>query len=279
MKKIDIYQALWGMIDLPLNKMADAIEAQLLKIEQAGFDGVLNIIYDTDEATLRLAKRTTELVKQANLKLGLSCEVHSLEDAKRKIEFAKEQEAEFLNIMVKNYFIRGEAATNYLREILTIGGKNQVEVLIETHRGTVTQDLICTTDYVKSIEHMFLTIDLSHYVVGCELDESNSDVEAHFDQLLSRMKSCHIRVSNGEQIQVPIHLMKSYQLDNFKRWWVKGANYYFEKNDQPLPIIVELGPEPYHQRLLSENNEWVDACDRWEEALIWKDKIKEWIVL
>ena len=38
-------------------------------------------------------------------------------------------------------------------------------------------------------------------------------------------------------------------------------------------MVVELGPPPYHQRLQNAQGDWVEACDRWEECLKWKDKI------
>lgn len=274
MKKLDLYQALWGMIDLPMNQEEDPIEVQLKKIEAAGFDGVLHFIDDTNEATLIRTYEITTLIQQSNLKLGLSCLAYSADDARWKIEYAKEQSAEFLNVMVKDYFITGKEATLYLEEIVRIGMENEVTVLIETHRGTVTQDLIRATEYVRSIDDMRLTIDLSHYVVGCELDVTNDKFEAHFDQLLRRTGSCHLRISNGEQVQLPIHLIEDEQLNNFMRWWKKGAKYYFEQNKAPLPIVVELGPTPYHQRLKNPQGEWVEACDRWEESLRWKEKIQ-----
>lgn len=278
MKKLDIYQALWGMIDLPVGQAQDSIEVQLKKIEEAGFDGVLHFIEDMNQSTLDEVYRVTSLIKESGLKLGLSCFSYSVEDARWKIEYAREQEAMFLNIMVKDYFITGKEATLYLEEIIRIGEENKVDVLIETHRGTVTQDLIRATEYVRSIKNMFMTIDLSHYAVSCELEISNDKFEEHFDLLLQRMRSCHLRISNGEQVQLPLSLISESHLNNFMRWWKKGADYYFEQNNAPLPVVVELGPAPYHQKLKNDNDEWVEACDRWEESLKWKAKIQEIIM-
>lgn len=279
MKKIDTYQALWGMEQLPTPEAPYTIEEQLRMIQEAGFDGALNFIDDISSESLGESYRTSDLINESNLKLGLSCNGFGLEDIKGKIDYSSKVKAEFLNIMVKDYYIYGEDAIKLLKEIISYGKTQGVKVYIETHRGTVTQDLIRATEYVEAIADMALTIDLSHYVVGCEIGETNDKIEAHFDQLLRRTNSIHIRISNGEQVQLPLNRIGEEQLQNFLRWWQKGINYWSEnaRQDEVLPIVVELGPQDYQQKVVVDG-EWVFDCDRWNEALIWKSIISEFEV-
>lgn len=277
MGKIDVYQALWGMEQLPTPEAPYNKETQLKMIEEAGFDGALNFIDDLSDESLVDSYRTSDLINESGLRLGLSCNGFGLEDIKGKIDYANSVNAEFLNIMVKDYYIYGQGAISLLEATIAYGETVGVKVLIETHRGTVTQDLIRATEYVEAIKKMELTIDLSHYVVGCEIGESNDQVEAHFDKLLKRTAGIHIRISNGEQVQVPLNRIGKEQLENFTRWWDMGVSYWKESANEGerLPVVVELGPQDYQQKILVDG-QWVFDCDRWNEALIWKSIIRDW---
>ncbi|MBC7958916.1 MAG: hypothetical protein H7X94_03525 [Vallitaleaceae bacterium] len=273
MKKVDVYQSLWGMRDLPNQELPWSIEEQVCKIKEAGFDGILQFVDDFSDETQNL----TELIKNAGLKLGLSCVGYHMEDIEGKIKYAKNCNAEFLNIMVKDYFIVGKEATLLLENILRFGKAMMVPTFIETHRGTITQDLIRTTEYLKSIPELQLTIDFSHYVVSGEISIPEEKVEECFDALLKRAAAIHIRISNGEQVQVPIHGLDDGLYANFIRWWQKGIDYAMSHGEvkKPFPIVVELGPHPYQQKFSSPEGEWLYDYNRWEEALRWKNIIEK----
>lgn len=276
MSRIDVYQALWGMQMLPTPENPRTVDESLKMIEEAGFDGALNYIDDLTEETLQESYRISELINTSGLKLGMSCHGNDLQDMKNKIDYTVSVGGEFLNIMVRDYYIYGDEAIRLLDAVITYGKEKGLKVFIETHRGTVTQDLIRTTQYVDALPEMKLTTDLSHYVVSCEIEFPDDKVEAHFDKLLQRMASMHIRISNGEQVQLPLNRVEEHTLDNFMRWWKKGIGYWEENAgpDDRLPVVVELGPLPYQQKILVDG-QWVFDCDRWNEALIWKSVVKD----
>lgn len=276
MSNIDIYQALWGMEMLPSKEAEWTLEEKLEKIYAEGFDGVLNFIDDSNDQALKTSYKATELINKGPLKLGLSCNGFNLEDIKNKIDYTSEVEAEFINIMVMDYFIIGEQALCLLKDIIAYGKEKHVNVLIETHRRTVTQDLIRTVEYVEAIDDMLLTIDLSHYIVSGELYEPSEKVEVAFEKLLKRTGSMHLRISNGEQVQVSLNNIAADQLENYKRWWKSAINNSKKhlSDSEKLPIVIELGPEDYQQKLLVDG-EWIYDGDRFEEAIRMKNLIKQ----
>jgi hypothetical protein len=272
MKKIEVYQSLWGMTDLPSREIPWSTEEQIEIIKQAGFDGALQFVDDDLEETIALS----QWIIECGLKLGISCVGYELEDIKQKLEYAKVYKAEFVNIMVKDYYKIGSEATLFLEQVIQLGKSIGVSTYIETHRGTVTQDLIRTVDYIKSLPEMELTIDFSHYIVSGEVNITDEKIESSFDELLKKASAIHIRVSNGEQVQVPIHSLTKEQYDNFIRWWKKGIDYAQSRSivPKPFPIVVELGPELYQQKIKMDDGSWIYDCDRWKEALLWLEIVQ-----
>lgn len=275
MKRVDVYQALWGMIDIPSKDKPWSMAENIEQIKNAGFDGILQFIEDDSEETQSI----TQIIQDARLKLGISCFCYDLTDIQKKITYAKKHEAQFINIMVKDYFIINKEAISLLDNIIEIGSKVGIPTYIETHRGTITQDLIRTIEYLEAMPNMRLTLDLSHYIVSGEIETPSEVIELYFNELLKRTASIHIRISNGEQVQVPIDSLNEQQYSNYIRWWQKAVSYASQRdtNRKSFPVIVELGPEPYQQKFLNDQGEYILDCNRWEEAILWKERIKEFL--
>lgn len=276
MNRLDIYQAIWAMEDIPNREASYDIETKIEMIKDADFDGALNFIDNANDITLAESYRVSELIKSNGLKLGLSCQGHNLEDMKKKIDYTKQSGGEFLNIMVLDYYIYGEEALQLLKETVEYGKEEGVKVFIETHRGTVTQDLIRTVDYVEKLRDMLLTLDLSHYVVIGEIAITNDKIETHFDKLIERAGSIHVRISNGEQVQVPLNRISKEQYDQYIKWWETGIinGYRYLTSDEKFPVVIELGPEDYQQKIMIDGK-WIYDVDRWEEAIRWKTIFRE----
>lgn len=270
MKQLDIYQALWGMEDIPNKEKPYDIDTKLNMVKEAGFDGVLNYIDDQMPGNLEIAYGISDKIKALGLKLGLSCHGHNIKDVKRKIDYTKKAKGDYLNIMMDNYYIRGEEAIELLGETILYGKSQGVKVYIETHRGTVTQDLLRTVDYLEVLDDMYLTIDLSHYVVGGEIDIVSENVESNFAKLIDRAQSLHVRVSNGEQVQLSLQRIDEELLSQYKGWWKRAITNrlkYLDESEK-FPVVVELGPENYHQKVWS-GEKWLYDGDRWEDAKEW----------
>jgi hypothetical protein len=151
-----------------------------------------------------------------------------------------------------------------------------VPLFIETHRGTVTQDLLRTVSYARQMERMRFTLDASHFVVAGELiapDNSPKFREA-LGEIIARSSSIHARVSNGEQVQVDVGDGTGEVVRPYIRWW-QAAFRQWSTRAQPgdfFPFVCELGPAPYSITLPvpSESGERVEISDRFAQALVFK---------
>jgi hypothetical protein len=136
-------------------------------------------------------------------------------------------------------------------------------LVIQTHRGRVTQDLLRTVGYARAIADARFDVDFSHYIVAGELSGPLSpEAEAAFDVLVERATMLDGRVSNGQQVQVAFtnpayraHLERTSAL--WKRVmvrWLRGA-----QRGDVFPFRVELGPPDY--AILGADGR--EISDRW----------------
>lgn len=108
----------------------------------------------------------------------------------------------YINAQVMTPFLIGDSAIELLSGIDALSRQAGIPVYVETHRGTITQDLIRTRQYLQSLPELRLTIDYSHYVVAGELHTISDEAEQMLQSLLPNTHSIHTRISNGEQIQI-----------------------------------------------------------------------------
>jgi hypothetical protein len=113
------------------------------------------------------------------------------------------------------------------------------------------------------------------------MQQAESKAERYFDALLRCCSAMHLRISNGQQIQ--IELGQDYQtnpfVQRFIQWWRKGVEYW-QANARPgdiLPLVCELGPPDYSITQTS-GNETVELCDRWQQALLLKEIVETQIL-
>jgi hypothetical protein len=147
-------------------------------------------------------------------------------------------------------------------------------LFIETHRGTVTQDLRRTVKVLNRFKRLRFTGDFSHYVVAGELNTAWSDeVWEHFRQIARRCSYFHGRIGFGEQIQNDIGNGTGELTQQFKKLWTMGMSAWLKKAGpgDVLPFLIELGPVPYSILDLSGR----EISDRWEQCLAIKRLVEE----
>jgi len=147
--------------------------------------------------------------------------------------------------------------------------ERNIFLLLETHRGRLTQDLLRTTEWLEQAPETRFTLDISHYVVaseGCAGDEPLFWTK--MDAILQRTSMIHGRIGNGQQVQVHVDPAKNkpFQLSLFKQAWTR-AMAAFRRNARPNDVLLftpELGPPGYAITDLSER----EFSDRWDQSLV-----------
>ena len=141
-----------------------------------------------------------------------------------------------------------------------------VPMMLETHRGRVTQDLVRTVGYATAIPDLRFCLDISHYVVAGELGGRLSpEADAALDALLRRAPMVDGRVSNGEQVQVAVD-PASEDTKKFLALWKRAMVYWLKgaRRGEQFVFRVELGPPGYG--IVAPGGR--ELSDRWEEAKV-----------
>ncbi|MCM3634304.1 sugar phosphate isomerase/epimerase [Paenibacillus camelliae] len=264
--RLEVHMSWWGMNGL--ERSAEySLEQKIEMIAEAGFDGINGFIPSPKDA-----ERWSKLLERYRLSLSVNAYPKTCNDMAILLKQAKQYGAiQHINVQVMTPFLIDNGAIELLRGIHELSEKAGIPAYIETHRGTITQDLLRTVSYVEALEQLRLTIDMSHYVVAGEMHTISNEAEALMQKLLERTSAIHARVSNGEQVQVDVGPSGEHpMLQHFERWWSSGMKHWRKvaRNGDVLPFIVELGPPPYAITVDDYGQRRQEISDRWEQSLL-----------
>jgi hypothetical protein len=150
-----------------------------------------------------------------------------------------------------------------------------VLLLVETHRGRLTNDLPFTLALLDCDPAIQLLADLSHYVAGHSIEfPVEPDDGAMIQRVLERAGGFHGRVANSEHVQVELSFAAHrHWLGLFLDWWEEGFRSWQRRAppEASLTFTCELGPPPYAN--VDANGR--DTTDRWQEALLLAHFVRE----
>ncbi|NMO97969.1 TIM barrel protein [Paenibacillus lemnae] len=252
----------WAMSGLNHN---GSLEEQFEMIAEAGFDGINGFIPPSEEE-----EKWIRLLERYGLTLSVNAYPKTSEDMAQFLERAHQfGRVQHINVQVMRPFLTGDPAVQMLREISELSRKAGIPAYIETHRGTMTQDLMRTVQYIERVDELRLTMDLSHYVLAGEMHSVSDEAEAWFQRLLTRSAAFHARMSNGEQIQVDVGRQGEHPMTiHFERWWSEGMRNWLSAASEGdvLPFVIELGPPPYAITVDEYAERKSEISDRWEQS-------------
>lgn len=264
---LDIHMSWWGMSNLLFDGRELNMKHKFQLIAESGFQGIDAFTPEPGEA----AAQWRSLSEQYGLALSVNVYPKSIEDMKSALDRAAAYGGiRAVNVQVMTPFLTGEGAIELLSGIADLADEYKLPVNVETHRGTITQDLIRTAEYVERIPNLRLTADLSHYVLAGEMLNVPEQADAHFRLLLSRADCIHARLSNGEQVQVDIGTDGSHpMLERYGQWWQDGMRSWRKSHPEggSLLFIPELGPPPYAITIDETTNRKREISDRWQQSL------------
>ncbi|MDQ0060344.1 sugar phosphate isomerase/epimerase family protein [Paenibacillus harenae] len=271
-----VHMSWWGMSGLGEGGREWTLEERFGKIAEAGFDGIDGFIPAPEEEA-----EWRRLLAKYDLALSVNAYPKTAADLERFLQQVRAYDGDvsFINAQVMTPFLIDEPAVSLLGELKRLEEKHALPVHIETHRGTITQDLIRTVGYVRRLGGLPLTIDFSHYVVAGELHTISGEAEELLGELLVHTAGIHARVSNGEQVQVSIGDEGEHPMvPHYKRWWKDGMKHWLQtrnKQAAALTAVCELGPAGYAITIDEYAGRTREISDRWQQSLLLKDILRQ----
>jgi hypothetical protein len=208
------------------------------------------------------------------LGIGVEFDLARPEDADAAIAAAKRLRSVYLDAHVANYFTPEKEAEALLRGLVERCGKAGMPLVVQTHRGRVTQDLLRTVAYAKAIPDLRFDLDFSHYLVAGEMGGALSpEAEAALGLLMERATMLDGRVTNGEQVQVDL-LNPAYRahVDRHAALWKRVMIGWLRtaQRGDVFPFRVELGPPDY--AILGPDGR--EISDRWAQQKAMRDLVE-----
>lgn len=171
-----------------------------------------------------------------------------------------------------------DSLVNYIQESSL---EYDFPVYIETHRATITQDMFRTVEMVKRFPEVRFNGDFSHWYTGQEMVYGGIENKWEFiAPVFDRVRFIHGRIGNPGSIQVDVNDEENVSyVEHFKEMWTK-CFVGFLKTAQPGDYIcftIELLKSDifYARTIKTENKGKQEEGDRWQQALLYKEIIKE----
>jgi len=269
--RLQLVQNLWGLSAYPSAKDEWPLEKKLAEVKAAGFDAFDVWVGDAKEEDLA---RWEAAAKASGLGVGVEFGPTRPEDADAAIAAAKRLGSVYLDAHAASYFTPEAEAEALLRGLVERCRAAGMPLVVQTHRGRVTQDLLRTVGYAQRIPDMRFDLDFSHYIVAGELGgEFSKEAAAALFVLADKAIMLDGRVSNGEQVQVDAdnpayarHVERTATM--WKRVMVRWLRYA-ERGDV-FPFRVELGPPDY--AILGVDGR--ETSDRWAQQKAMKSLVE-----
>jgi hypothetical protein len=269
-QKLVVFQSLWAMERRHSDAVERSLEQNVKMILEAGFDGVSMTVSD-----VAAARRTAALLKPHGKSMEAQCFPKSVDELKPALELCTELGVHHLDIQADVRPRRIAECIPLLEGWRRLAEQVQFPVYFETHRDRMMTDLYFTLDLLDCFPDLKLLGDLSHFLVGREFAVPiSAENQSYMHRIIDHCWAFHGRVASREQVQVEISFPHHKMwFDIFLSWWEYGFKSWRRRanSDESLAFVCELGPKPYAIAGPDGN----DASDRWMEALMMKDAIRE----
>jgi len=263
--RLRIYDSKWALRGLPRGGKEWSFEEKLIRVKEAGFEGI-----ETEEA-LEDEARAVELVRKLGLDLGMGSSkiLRSAQEVRQGLEICKRTGAKYYVIVAGDAFMSDDAAAALVKDSIQASADLGVPLLFETHRRSLTESCYRVLKLIDRVPDIRFCADLSHFVVSGSLGGASSqEWVQRWGPILDRSDSFQCRISNGEQVQVDVGDGSSKLAQKWVELWAEILRRWL-KRAQPgdfFPVTSELGAPNYS--ILDLNG--VEISDRWQQTLVMK---------
>ena len=270
MQQLKIYQSRWAMELRRPDGVERTDEEAFAMVAEAGFHGMA---LDLGASDMAEAKKTLPLFQKHNLECMINAFPDTIDGLQPVLDMAKEFDASYVNIIGQVMPFTVDEGVEVVKRWMEMADASGVDILFETHRNCITNDLFYTLQLMDRLPDMPICADLSHYIVDREFwFPLSAGDQALIRRILKRADMFQGRISNREQVQIQIDFPRHQKwVDQYKAWWEEGIGYWKGRHgpDDTMIFLTELGPPEY----AITGADGFELSDRWEEAL----KIKGWV--
>ncbi len=161
------------------------------------------------------------MLRDRGLAIGYMAVAAKADDLLNSLELAHRMRADYLSVRVTGSLKSSPEIADVLEEMYELVNDAGLPLFIETHAGSVTQDLRRTVKVINRFKKVRFTGDFSSYVAACELGADwSEDVWDHFRQIARRCGIWHGRLGktvSGEMTQ------------QIKKLWTSGMGQWLNK--------------------------------------------------
>lgn len=272
LQKLEVFQSMWAMQLRRPDGFEWPLAEKFEKIAAAGYDGVS---IDLEDGNLEAGKQFAPFLAKHGLGVLVVAFPTTSEDFREVVAMARDLGARNITVNGRIFKNRPEEVVPQVRAWMEMGQKAGVPTYLETHRFTLTQDLLFTLQLLELMPEIEIVADLSHHLVSFEFSRPVPDwCQALVDKVLRRSIAFQGRIGTREQAQISIAFPQhQYWVELFQDWWEKGFRYWRQrmKPDATMNFLCELGPPPYG----ITGPDGYELVDRWDEALVIKDHVRK----
>lgn len=270
MQTLEVFQSLWAMEQRIPGQPERPMKDNFRMAAEAGYHGLcIDPAVDEIESSLALKP----LFKDHDLKCMVNAFPHELGEMQTLLDMAGEMDAVQVNVIGSLMPMTVAEGVPVVRRWMADAAWAGIPLLFETHRDCTLNDLHYTLQLMDAVPEMRLCADLSHFVLDREMRLPLRDTDrTNMRRILERSDCFQGRVSNAEQIQVPLNFPQHQKwVNQFRAWWAEGIAMWRarSRDDATLVFLCELGPPPY----AITDAQGLELSDRWAEAL----QIRRWI--
>lgn len=232
--KLEIYKALWGM--------TGALESQLDRIAEAGYDGIEAPLPESPVSFRRA-------VEARGLKYiaMLFADDASVLDA--GVDAARECGAVQLTVHSGRDRMTFDEGSAFFERALEVEEASGLRMCHETHRGRILFNPWTTVAYLRRFPSLKIVADFSHFTCVCErlLDVDDPDLKAAYPQTYHT----HGRVGYDQGPQVPDPRAPEFAafVDRFDAYWDEIRSAHIDRGESVMTFCPEFGPPGYMHTL------------------------------